>query len=124
VGRELLDKRPVSNLSTALQGMVAGLQASENVDGTVRFLLRGASTLQASTQPLVVVDGFAVDASDFNDINPNDVESVTVLKDAAAASIWGFRGANGVIVITTKSPRVGRTNVDIRAFRRISSMID
>ncbi|WP_256006760.1 SusC/RagA family TonB-linked outer membrane protein [Pedobacter deserti] len=131
VGQEVLSRRPVSNLSTALQGTVAGLQAKENVDGSVSFLLRGAGTLSTDierplsvTQPLVVVDGFAISGFDFNNINPNDVESVTVLKDAASLSIWGSRGANGVIVVTTKSPKVGRTSVEARAFTRVSQMID
>ncbi|MDR6782186.1 TonB-linked SusC/RagA family outer membrane protein [Pedobacter africanus] len=131
VGQEVLSRRPVSNLSTALQGTVAGLQAKENLDGSVSFLLRGAGTMNSTTnqplavtQPLVVVDGFAISGFDFNNINPNDVESVTVLKDAAALSIWGSRGANGVIVITTKTPKAGKSNVEVQAFTRISDMID
>ena len=83
-----LEARPTADLSSALQGMVAGMQATENADGTVSFAIRGQSTLYADAQPLVVVDGFPIEGS-FATINPNDVESVTVLKDAAAASIWG-----------------------------------
>src|SRR5258708_10726659 len=64
-------------------------------------MIRGRSTLFASTEPLIIVDNFPYDG-DINTINPNDVESITVLKDAAAASIWGVRAGNGVIVITTK----------------------
>ena len=69
---------------------------------------------------------FRLSGSDFSTINPNDVESITVLKDAAAASIWGARSANGVIVITTKSPRAGKDKmvVEVNAFTRISKMID
>lgn len=125
VGREILDKRPVSNISTALQGMVSGLQAKENLDGSMEFLIRGTSSLYASRQPLVVVDGFPILGSDFSNINPNDVESVTVLKDAAAASIWGSRSASGVIVVTTKRPRgKDKMLVEVNAFSRISRMID
>ena len=126
VGRDILDKRPVADISTALQGLVSGLQAKENLDGTMEFLIRGTSSLYGGIRPLVVVDGFPITGSDFSTINPNDVESITVLKDAAAASIWGARSANGVIVITTKKPKVGRDKitVELNAFTRVSNMID
>lgn len=101
VGQEVLANRPTSDLSSALQGLVAGMQATENQDGSVDFLIRGTSSLYANTQPLIVVDGFPIEGT-FSSINPNDVESVTVLKDAAAASIWGARSANGVIVVTNQ----------------------
>ena len=91
-----------------LQGVVAGMQSTENEDGSVNFLIRGTSSLYANTEPLVVVDGFPIEGT-FSSINPNDVESVTVLKDAAAASIWGARSANGVIVVTTKKREAGQT---------------
>lgn len=123
VGSEMLGHRPaVSNLSSALQGMVAGMQAKENEDGSVSFLIRGNTSLYADSKPLIVVDGFPISSSDFSDINPNDVESVTVLKDAAAASIWGARSANGVIVVTTKKSKGNsKLNVDVNAFTRIAN---
>lgn len=126
VSRDILDRRPVSNISTALQGLVAGLQAKENLDGSMEFLIRGTSSLYGAKQPLVVIDGFPIIGTDFSNLNPNDVESITVLKDAAASSIWGARAANGVIVITTKRPRVGKDKitVEVNAFTRISKMID
>lgn len=125
VGRDVLDKRPVADISTALQGLVAGLQARENVDGTMSFLIRGTSTLYGEARPLIVVDGFPLAGSDFSTINPNDVETVTVLKDAAAASIWGARSANGVIVITTKRAKVkDKVMFEVNAFTRISNRID
>lgn len=126
VGQKILSKRPVSNISTALQGLVAGVQASENLDGSVQFLIRGNSSLYANQAPLVVVDGFPISSSNFSDINPNDVESITVLKDAAAASIWGARSANGVIVITTKHSKIGanKVNIELNAFTRVSDYID
>lgn len=130
-----IESRHVSDLSTALLGMVAGLQGTENEDGTVDYLLRGISALKdpddeysdiSSIRPLIVVDGFPV-ANGFADINPNDVESVTVLKDAAAASIWGARSASGVIVITTrraKASETGRLNVEVSASARWGEKID
>lgn len=114
---ETLASRPSTDLSNALQGMVAGMQATENEDGTASFLIRGTSSLYANTAPLVVVDGFPIEG-DFSTINPNDVESVTVLKDAAAASIWGARSANGVIVVTTKKGQQGKLKVGVQAFYR------
>lgn len=118
-----LEARPTADLSSALQGMVAGMQATENADGTVSFAIRGQSTLYADAQPLVVVDGFPIEGS-FSTINPNDVESVTILKDAAAASIWGTRSANGVIVVTTKKSHDKKLKVQGKAFWRIQTNPD
>ncbi len=140
VGQAILANRPESDLSAALQGVVAGMQARENADGTVSFTIRGVSTLtnntssqgvntssQASNQraPLIVVDGFALSSNDFSTINPNDVESVDVLKDAAASAIWGARSANGVIVITTKKGK-GKNGLTINGgvFTRIARRPD
>ena len=114
---ELKDKR-LSNLSTVLAGEVAGYN-----DG----MIRGVTTMNASTSPLYVIDGFPVEKTkltgngneieeDLPDLNMDDIESITVLKDAAAASIYGARAANGVIVITTKkSAAKGKTNVSFNA---------
>lgn len=123
VNREQLEARPSADISAALQGMVAGMQGVEKEDGTVEYLIRGTSSLYANTAPLVVVDGFPIEGT-FNSINPNDVESVTVLKDAAAASIWGARSANGVIVVTTKKAKQGNVKVDAQAFWRIGTTPD
>lgn len=123
VGQNVLANRPTSDLSSALQGVVAGMQPTENQDGSVNFLIRGTSSLYASSEPLVVVDGFPIEGT-FSSINPNDVESVTVLKDAAAASIWGARSANGVIVVTTKKGQKGRLKVDVQGFLRLNTRQD
>ena len=123
VSREMLEARPGADLSSALQGLVAGMQGVEREDGSVDFMIRGTSSLYANTQPLVVVDGFPIEGT-FSSINPNDVESVTVLKDAAAASIWGARSANGVIVVTTKKAKQGKVKVDGQAFWRIGTTPD
>ncbi|WP_165798492.1 SusC/RagA family TonB-linked outer membrane protein [Chitinophaga costaii] len=120
VTSDMLQKRPVSNISTALQGMVAGMQSTENEDGSMNFLIRGSTSLYADKRPLVVVDGFPISSSDFSDINPNDVASITVLKDAAAASIWGARSANGVIVIITKKSKRTKLKIEANAFTRIA----
>jgi TonB-linked SusC/RagA family outer membrane protein len=124
IDNEALSARPSSDLSTALQGLVAGMQGTENEDGTVDFKIRGTSSFYANTSPLIVVDGFPIEGN-FNSINPNDVESVTVLKDAAAASIWGTRSANGVIVITTKHAKANsKLTVQGKSFWRIGTRPD
>ncbi|MBN9381899.1 MAG: TonB-dependent receptor [Chitinophagaceae bacterium] len=106
--KELKD-RPITNLSAALQGTMAGVTVTVNNgqpgndQGTIR--VRGIGTL-GNSDAMVMVDGIV---SSMNDINPDDIESVTVLKDAASASIYGSRAANGVILITTKNARKGET---------------
>ncbi len=106
-----IERRHVTNLSQALDGLIAGMSGNSDGRGGKYYQIRGISTMQADRKPLIVVDGFPLadidnlgssDLTAFEKINPNDVESITVLKDAAAASIWGARSANGVIVITTK----------------------
>lgn len=119
--------RPATNISQRLIGTTAGMQAFLDADGNPRFEIRGQTSLNttgSAARPLVVVDGFAVQG-DFTTINPNDVESITVLKDAAAASIWGARAANGVIVVITKNARKDTPlQVSFSAFTRLSAKVD
>lgn len=123
VGTEQLDK-PATNIGSRLIGQVAGMQASVDVNGNPTFEIRGQTSLYANAQPLIVVDGFAIQG-DLNSINPNDVESVTILKDAAAASIWGARSANGVIVVTTRKAKKGTPlKIDFNVFTRIGQKFD
>lgn len=118
-------QKPTSNIGTALVGTVPGLQATLDIEGNPEFEIRGKSSLYANASPLIVVDGFAIEG-DLKSINPNDVETITVLKDAAAASIWGARSANGVIIITTKGESAGRErlNVEINTFWKFSPKAD
>ncbi|SHM58358.1 TonB-linked outer membrane protein, SusC/RagA family [Chitinophaga jiangningensis] len=108
VNNATLEKRNNYSLTSYLQGQVPGLLV--NTDGTMT--IRGKSTFLANSSPLLVVDGFPVER-DINTINPNDVESITVLRDASAASIWGVRAANGVIVIQTKRGAASRKSLDV-----------
>ncbi len=105
VDNELVDRRTSPDVLSRLDGVVSGLLFNRNTAngqaGQTDISIRGISTLFANNQPLVVVDGFPYNG-DLNNLNPNDVQSITVLKDAAASSIWGVRSGNGVIVITTK----------------------
>jgi len=122
VAKAQLDK-PSSSIAERLVGMVAGVQSTTNADGSIDFQIRGQSSLFADAQPLIVLDGFPIEGG-FETINPNDVESITILKDAAAASIWGAKSANGVIVIVTKKAKKGRTSVSISSFVKTSSKLD
>ncbi|MDB5143396.1 MAG: SusC/RagA family TonB-linked outer membrane protein [Mucilaginibacter sp.] len=105
VDNHLFDRRVSNDVMSRLEGVVPGLLFNRNTadasNGINNISIRGTSTIFANSQPLVVVDGFPYDG-DINNLNPNSVESITVLKDAAAASIWGVKSGNGVIVITTK----------------------
>jgi TonB-linked SusC/RagA family outer membrane protein len=95
-----LDRVVSTNIIPKLEGLTPGLYLSK-LNGKTELAVRGLSTLLAETQPLIVLDNFPYEGN-LADINPNDVESITILKDASAASIWGARAGNGVIVITTK----------------------
>ncbi|WP_192085345.1 SusC/RagA family TonB-linked outer membrane protein [Algoriphagus sp. Y33] len=103
LNEELVDRRVSTNLIDRLEDVTSGLILNRTGDvGRDPISIRGRSTLGRFSQPLIVIDNFPYDGN-LEDINPNDVSSITVLRDAAAASIWGARAGNGVIVITTKS---------------------
>ena len=117
-----IENLPFSSVDKALQGKVAGLQSvatSGQPGASQAILIRGASSITASNAPLWVVDGVPINAGDasrlqttgnlLSTLNPNDIESISVLKDAASQSIYGSRAANGVIVITTKKGKSGKT---------------
>lgn len=117
-----IENLPFSSVDKALQGKVAGLQsvaASGQPGASQAILIRGASSITASNAPLWVVDGVPINAGDasrlqttgnlLSTLNPNDIESISVLKDAASQSIYGSRAANGVIVVTTKKGKSGKT---------------
>lgn len=104
VTAEAISRRPVTSVMSAIEGASVGVQVQNTSgapDATPSFRIRGASSINAGKEPLIVVDGAAYE-SGWNNINPNDVESITVLKDAASTAIYGARGGNGVILITTK----------------------
>ncbi|OYX15504.1 MAG: hypothetical protein B7Z16_13295, partial [Algoriphagus sp. 32-45-6] len=107
VDQELVDRRVSTNLIDRLEDVTPGLIFNRDrarITPGESISIRGTATLQSNSEPLIVVDNLAYDGP-LSSINPNDVESMTVLKDAAAASIWGARAGNGVIVITTKKGR-------------------
>lgn len=113
IDNELLNRRVSTNILDRLEGITSGLVFNKNVDKAVNqstMSIRGRTTIYANAEPLIVVDKFPY-TGDINNINPNDVESITVLKDADAGSIWGAYSGNGVIVITTKK---GKYNQPLR----------
>ena len=117
-----LEKRVVANVSKALEGQVAGLQTTSGTGqpgSSATVAIRGFGSINASSTPLYVVDGIAY-AGSLNSINPDDIESITVLKDASAGALYGARGANGVIVITTKRGREGNVDVNFKVTLGVS----
>lgn len=112
-----LSDLPVSQIGQKLQGKVAGVQINQSsgIPGQgIGFRIRGSASINNSSQPLFVVDGLPI-STGLNNINPDEIESFSILKDAAATSLYGSRAANGVILITTKKGKLGKTNVTFNA---------
>lgn len=112
-----LNDLPVGQLGQKLQGQVAGVQINQTTGKPgegMAFRIRGAASVNGGNEPLFVVDGMAI-SSGLNMINPDEIESFSILKDAAATSLYGSRAANGVVLITTKSAKKGKTEVSFKA---------
>ena len=129
VGSNVIDKTPASNFIDALQGQVSGLAinsgSGDPSSNKNSIILRGRNSLSQDVTPLFICDGAPIDESFFTSMNPADIESVTVLKDAASIAIYGSRGANGIIVITTKKGKFGdhHAKATIRANYGWSQMV-
>ena len=129
VSSKTIRERPVQNALQAMQGKAAGVQITSNNRpgelGDVR--IRGSRSLNASNDPLYVIDGIPMSVGSMADVNPNDIESMEILKDASATAIYGSRGANGVILITTKKGKTGKVTINYDgtvSFSKIHSMTD
>lgn len=113
VSGKRLSQIPVASVAEALQGKIAGVQVT-TVDGApgaeINIRVRGGTSVTQSNAPLYIVDGFPAD--NINDIPPTDVQSIDVLKDASLTAIYGAKGANGVVIVTTKSAQQGKLKVD------------
>ena len=125
VDSKAIAARPVANAAQALQGVIPGLNLTSNsgaLDGGMSINVRGTGNLGtgSSAAPLVLIDGIE---GDLNTVNPADIESVSVLKDAASSSIYGARASFGVILVTTKSGKSGKTNVNYSANVRFNNAI-
>lgn len=108
VGAEKLEQVPVASFDNALQGQSAGVQvisSSGRPGRAATIRIRGKGSVNAGTDPLFIMDGIPISNDDFSALNPNDIEQISILKDAASTSIYGARGANGVVVISTKRGR-------------------
>ena len=128
VDSKVIAARPVQNVSQALQGVIPGLNltvgnSGGSLDGEMNINIRGTGTIGdgSGSSPLVLIDGIE---GNLNTVNPNDIESVSVLKDAASASIYGARASFGVILVTTKSGKSGKTNVNYSGNVRFNDAID
>lgn len=116
-GAELRDM-PVSTIAQKLQGRLAGVQINQTTGQPGRGMqvrIRGQLSVSGGSEPLYVVDGFPI-TGDINSINPDEIEDISVLKDAASTSLYGSRAANGVVLITTKKGKVGETSVNLNVF--------
>ena len=117
---------PSSNIGDALQGKVAGLQifnTSGEPQSSVSIRLRGVSSLNLSNAPLYILDGVPVSSDVFSSMNPQDIENISILKDASSTAIYGSRAANGVIVVTTKKGQKGeKPTVSVRAQAGVSML--
>ena len=117
VGAEEVELRPITSVTKALEGNVSGVQmtsGSGQPGESPSIHIRGYGSINASSSPLYVLDGIPYDG-DLASINPSDIESMTVLKDASSSALYGARGANGVVMITTKKGKEGRVNVTWRS---------
>ncbi len=130
-----LNNVPVQSFEQAIVGRAPGVQITQSsgkLGAGVQIRVRGAASISAGNDPLYVIDGIPVTSQDGNstsnetysplaDIDPNDIESIDILKDASASAIYGSRASNGVVLVTTKRGRAGRTNVNIGYFTGISN---
>ncbi|WP_036877763.1 SusC/RagA family TonB-linked outer membrane protein [Xylanibacter oryzae] len=119
---------PVASAAEALQGKIAGVQVT-SVDGApgadINIRVRGGTSVTQSNQPLFIVDGFQTD--NINDIPPTDIQSIDVLKDASLTAIYGAKGGNGVVVVTTKSAMIGKVKVDFNSYlqgKKLAGKVD
>lgn len=119
-----LTKAPVTSFDDALAGRVAGVQVTspDGMPGAApSIVIRGGNSVTQDNSPLYVIDGFPIENFDNNSINPSDIESIDVLKDASSAAIYGSRGANGVIIITTKRGKTGLPKITYRNYFGVQS---
>lgn len=125
VSRERLEQLPNTNIAQALQGSIPGLQINTNSGGAEgndnSILIRGRNSISASNSPLIIWDGIPYTGG-ISEINPNDVESIEILKDASAAAIYGARASNGVILITSKQGKKGKLNITYDGFYGVQNI--
>ena len=126
VGEKELNAKPVSNAFEALQGKAAGVDitSGERPGELGSILIRGRRSINASSEPLYVVDGVPLQSGGIDALNPRDIESIDILKDASSTAIYGSRGANGVVLITTKRGQEGKTQVSYAGSMTFEKIVD
>ena len=120
---DAIESRPITRVEQALQGQISGVSVrttSAVPGGDITISVRGNASINGESTPLYVVDGVPID--NLSGINPNDIESIDVLKDAASASIYGSRGSNGVILVTTKKGKTGKPVISLNAYAAYSNV--
>ncbi len=128
IGGDDLKKQSISSVAEALTGRLAGVQVTSSEgspDAEINIRVRGGGSLTQDASPLIIVDGFPVNS--MSDVSPSDIENISVLKDASSTAIYGSRGANGVIIITTKSGKDGKITANFNMFygvKKIAKIID
>ena len=123
IGADVIAAAPVSSALEALQGRVAGISIAStegSPDAQVNVRIRGGGSITGDNTPLYIVDGFPV--ASISDIAPQDIETIDILKDASSAAIYGSRGANGVILVTTKSGKDGKTSISYNIFGGVRNL--
>src|SRR5678809_1202213 len=126
INQKDIKSRPVDNALQAMQGKVAGVDIGSNErPGTIPSInIRGVRSLTASNTPLFVVDGIPLITGSIDNINPQDIESIDVLKDASATAIFGSRGANGVVIVTTKQAKAGKVTLSLNSSFTLDQLVD
>jgi TonB-dependent starch-binding outer membrane protein SusC len=123
VNEEQIKAMPIVALDRAIQGRAPGVHVTQNSarpGGPTTIRIRGTGSVTAGNEPLYVIDGYPI--GDLNSINPNDIESIEILKDASATAIYGSRGSNGVILVTTKRGKAGQQAVSFESFYGVQSV--
>ena len=116
---------PVTSFEQAIAGRMPGVQVVQQSGApgsSASMKIRGSSSITAGTNPLIVIDGFPMSTDDMTSLNPEDIESIDVLKDASSSAIYGSRGANGVVVITTKKGKEGKAKISAKAYYGVQSV--
>ncbi|ASB51021.1 SusC/RagA family TonB-linked outer membrane protein [Alkalitalea saponilacus] len=128
VGESVLRNAPVSSAAEAITGRMAGVLVTTtegSPDAEIKIRVRGGGSITQDNSPLFIVDGFPVNS--ISDIPPGDIQSIDVLKDASSTAIYGARGANGVVIVTTRSGQEGRITVNVNAYtgiRKVNDLLD
>ena len=126
INSEQIKERSSTNIMQSLSGKVAGvqIQQTQGAPGYAPSVkIRGTATITAGTTPLYVIDGIPMENADMGVVNPQDIESLEILKDASSAAIYGSRGSNGVVLITTKSGKAGKTKVEVNYEKGIQQVV-